>query len=216
MTAPRRPRSAWLLVLDAVGVDEGPERGPAVEEVLGELPVVLGSRALAIRVLEQRAELVLKRRGLSLETSPVAVLLVDVPGGEEVVCDPEAAVSELFLVGHAFAVGGEVSLQVGPAELPVGGVEVVVAAPAVRADDPGEARAEQHPGLGRVAARRDPEHGGSAGQRGPQRPPAAGGLPTGLVDIDHRRRLDALLELRVRPGERLAGTGDDRLDRPGR
>ena len=56
-----------------------------------------------------------------------------------------------------FAVGGEVSEQVGPAELPLGGVEVVVAAPAVRADDPGEALAEQRPGLEGVAAGRDPE-----------------------------------------------------------
>jgi hypothetical protein len=151
-----------------------------------------------------------------LETSPIAVLLVDVPEVEEVVCDPEAPVSKLFLVGHAFAVGGEVSDQVGPAELPVGGVEVVVGAPAVGADDPGEALAEQHPGLGRVAARRDPEHGGSAGQRAPQRPAAAGRLPAGLVDVDHRSRLDPLLELHVGPGERLTGAVDDRVDRAAR
>src|SRR5713226_3385139 len=165
MTAPRRPRSAWVVGrLDARGVGEGPERGPAFEEVLRELPVVLGSRALASRVLEERAELVLERRGSGLELVAVAVLLVGVPGGEEVVGDLEAVVAELFLVGHAFAVGGEVSDEVGPTQLPLGGVEVVVAAPAVRADDPGEPLAEQHPGLGRVAAGRDPEHSGPAGQ----------------------------------------------------
>src|SRR5207244_3090667 len=134
------------------------------------------------RVLEQCAELVLERRGLGLQAGPVAVLLVGLPGGEEVVCDPEAAVPEVFLFGHAFAVGGEVSEQVGPAELALAGVEVVVAAPAIRADDPGEALAEQRSGLERVAAGRDPEHRGRAGKGAPERPVAAGGLPAGLVD----------------------------------
>src|SRR5439155_15003769 len=181
--------------LDAVGVGECPACGPAVEEVLGELPVVFRSRALAGRVLEHRAELVLERRGLGLESGPVAILVVAVPGGEEVVCDYEAAVSEFFLVGHALAVGGEVPDQVGPAELPLGGVKVVVATPAVRAADPGEAFAEQRLGLEGVAAGGDPEDGGPAGQRTPQGAAAAGGLPAGLVDVDGRGCLDPLLEL---------------------
>ena len=130
--------------------------------------------------------------------------------------DQEAAVAELFLFGHAFAVGGEVSEQVGPAELALGGVEVVVAAPAVRADDPGEALAEQRPGLEGVAAGRDPEDRGPAGEGAPECPVAAGGLPAGLVDVDDRGRLDPLLELRVGAGERLPGALDDLVDRPGR
>jgi hypothetical protein len=36
--------------LDAWGLGEGPERGPASEQVLGELPVVFGSRARPGRV----------------------------------------------------------------------------------------------------------------------------------------------------------------------
>jgi hypothetical protein len=51
--------------LDSVSVGEGPERGPAVEEVPGELPVVLGSRALARCVFEDRAELDLEWRDLT-------------------------------------------------------------------------------------------------------------------------------------------------------
>ena len=70
--------------------------------------------------------------------------------------------------------------------------------------------------LGGVAAGRDPEHRGLAGQRAPQRSAAAGGLPAGLVDVDDRRRLDLLLEPGVRRGERLTGALDDRVDRPGR
>ena len=124
--------------------------------------------------------------------------------------------SELLLLGHALAVGGEVSEQVGPAQLSLARVEVVVAAPAVRADDPGEALAEQRSGLECVPAGRDPEHRCAAGQGAPERPAAAGCLPAGLVDVDDRSRLDPLLELGVRPGERLPGTVDDRVDRPGR
>src|SRR6266542_1682557 len=72
-------------------------------------------------VLEHRSELRLERCGLGSETSPVAILLVSVPGVEEIVCDLEAVVAELLLVAHALAVGGEVSEQVGPAELPPAG-----------------------------------------------------------------------------------------------
>src|SRR5207247_9423655 len=106
---------------DALGVGEGRERGPAVEEVVGELSVVLRSRALAGRVLEHGAQLVLERRGLRLQPGAVAVGLVAVPGGEERVCDREAAASERFLLGHAFAVGGGVPEEVCPAELPPAG-----------------------------------------------------------------------------------------------
>jgi hypothetical protein len=143
------------------------------------------------------------------------VSLVAVPGGEEVAGDLEAVAAELFLFGHALAVGGEVPREVRPAELSLRGVEVVVAAPAVGADDPGEALAEQHPGLAGVAAGRDPEDRGLAAQRAPQRPAAACGLPAGLVDVDDQRCFYLLLEPGVRGGERLTGALDDRLDRPG-
>jgi hypothetical protein len=61
--------------LDAIGVGEGPQRRPALEEALGEEAVVLRPQALAGRVLEQRSELCLQRRNLGLETSAVVVLL---------------------------------------------------------------------------------------------------------------------------------------------
>ena len=101
-----------------------------------------------------------------------------------------------------------------PAELPVVRVEVVVAAPAVGADDPGEALSEQRPGLEAVAAGRDPEDRALAGQGAPQRPAGAGRLPAGLVDVDHRRFLELLLEPGVQVGERLPGAVHDRVDRP--
>ena len=68
----------------------------------------------------------------------------------------EPVAAEVALFREAFAVGGEVSEEVGPAELPLGGIEVVVAAPAVRADDPGEPLAEQRLGLERMPASGDP------------------------------------------------------------
>jgi hypothetical protein len=98
----------------------------------------------------------------------------------------------------------------------VRGVEVVVAAPAVGADDPREALPEQRPGLEAVAAGRDPEDRALAGQGAPQRAAGAGGLPAGLVDVDDRRSLELLLEPGVGRGERLPGPLDDRIDRPGR
>src|SRR5438105_94946 len=105
MTAPRRPRSAWLLVGSTAGVwVEGPERRPAVEEVGGELAVVLRPWAFPGGVFEQRAERGLERRDLRLEAGTIGVSLVAVPGGEEVAGDPEAVAAELFLLGHAFAV----------------------------------------------------------------------------------------------------------------
>lgn len=69
--------------LDAVGADEGPQRRPALEQALGEQPVVLRPRALPGRVLEQRSELVLERGDLRLQPGPVAVLLVALPAGKE-------------------------------------------------------------------------------------------------------------------------------------
>src|SRR6266540_6778093 len=84
--------------LDAVGVGEGPEGGPALEEVPGELAVVLGARALAGGVLEQGSQLGLEWRRLCLEPGPVAVGLVGIPGGEEVVCDHESCAAEVVLV----------------------------------------------------------------------------------------------------------------------
>jgi hypothetical protein len=91
--------------LDARGVGEGPERGPTVEEVPGELPVVLGSRALARCVFEDRAELVLEWRDLRLEAGSVGVGLVALPSCEEVVGDHEPCVAEVFLVRRCLRCG---------------------------------------------------------------------------------------------------------------
>src|SRR5215218_555173 len=74
----RAAQSAFGVVvgrLDAVGVGEGPEGGPAVEEVLGEDAVIFRPGAFPGGVFEQRAQFRLQRRGAGLETGPVAVVV---------------------------------------------------------------------------------------------------------------------------------------------
>lgn len=102
--------------------------------------------------------------------------LVVVPGGEEIAGDPQALLAERLLFDHAFAVGGEVAEEVRPAELSLAGIQVVVAAPAVGADDPGEALAKQRPGFEGVASGGDSEDRGAGGQGAPERAVAAAGF----------------------------------------
>src|SRR6266511_4622903 len=216
MTAPRSPRSAWLLV------GSTPSRWVKVHNAGQRLSRLLANKRWYFVLVLLRAACSSSARSLSWSgaisacSRAVAVLLVALPGGEEVAGDAEAVFAERLLFAHAFAVGGEAAEQVRQAELPLAGVEVVVAAPAVGADDAGEALAEQRPGLEAVAAGRDPKDRALAGQGAPQRPAGAGGLPAGLVDVDHRRRLELLLEPGVGRGERLPGALHDRVDRAGR
>src|SRR6266542_4165110 len=143
MTAPRRPRLARLLV--------------------GSTPSVwLKVQRAGQRLRRLRANgrwylvLVLLREACSSSvrsfvwSGALTVLLELLPGVEQVVRDDQSGVSEVFLCAHPFAVGGEVAEQVRPADLAAGRVEVVVATPAVRADDPGVAFAEHGLCLGGV------------------------------------------------------------------
>src|SRR5262245_8492484 len=110
MTAPRRPRSARLLVGSTPSIWLKVQRaGPAFEEVARELSVVLGLRACARGVFEVGAELRLERRDPRLKRSSLGVLLELLPRVEQVVREDEAGVSELLLFAHPFAVGGEVA-----------------------------------------------------------------------------------------------------------
>ena len=215
MTAPRRPRSAWLLVGSTSSVW-----------------VKVHSAGQSLRRLRANCRwylvLVLLREACSSSAGAwlgvarcgpkrgaVAVLLELLPGLEQVVGDDQAGGSEVFLFAHSFAVGGEVAEQVRPADLAVGRVEVVVAAVAVGADDPVVAFAEHGLRLGGVPAGRDPEDRGSTGERAPEHPAVAACLPAGLVDVDDRRPFDLLLKPGVGGGERITGALHDRVDRPG-
>src|SRR6266496_275946 len=129
--------------VDAVDDGEGPERGPPLEQVLGEEPVTLGLGALGCCALEQRPELLLERGDLPDQRVTVAVCLELLPGDEQPRCDLESCLAELVLSGEPVCVGGEVPDEVGPAELAPVGVEVVVGPPAIRAGDAREVLAEQ-------------------------------------------------------------------------
>ena len=128
---------------------------------------------------------------------------------------PSRMPSEVFLFAHSFAMGGEVAKEVRPADLTVGGVEVVVGAPEVRAADPVVAFAEHALRLGCVPAGRDPEDRRSTSERAPQHPAIAARLPPGLVDVDDRGLSDLLLKASVGGGERFTGALHDRVHGPG-
>src|SRR5215210_4304377 len=116
MTAPRRPRSPWLLVGSTPSVWVKVQRaGQRLRRFLANWRWYF--------VLE-----LFRAARSALAAGPVGVGLVAGPGGEELARDAQALVAELLLFGHAFAVGGEVPEQMRPAELPAGRVEVVVAA----------------------------------------------------------------------------------------
>ena len=118
--------------LDAVDLGEGPEGRPAFEQVLREQPVIVRFGAFARRLLEQRSQLVLERLDLLDEAGADAVSPVLIPGCEQPLGEGEAGLAEGLLGGEPLAVGGEVADEVGPAELPLFGVEVVVGPPAIR------------------------------------------------------------------------------------
>src|SRR6266511_1223554 len=99
MTAPRRPRSAWLLVgwtpLVWVKVQRAGQRLRRLRAnwrwylVRGLLRAACSSR---VRSFCWSGAVCVCSRG------PVAVGLVGVPGGEEVVCDHESCAAEVVLV----------------------------------------------------------------------------------------------------------------------
>jgi hypothetical protein len=105
---------------------------------------------------------------------------------------------------------------VGPTDLAPRRVELVVGPPAVRADDPGEALADQLGQLALVAIGDDVERRVAIGERAPQRAPLARLAPAGLIDADDRRVLDLGAQLGVWGGERGAGALAERVDRADR
>ena len=144
MTAPRRPRAAWLLVGSTPGTLA---KVHSAGQRLSRLPAKVRWRrlraALARRLLEQRSELLLERAEALAEAGAVSVPAALLPGGEQPFGDLKAGRAELLLGGEALAVGGEVAHEVRPTELPPFRSEIVVGPPAVRAGDAGEVLAEQ-------------------------------------------------------------------------
>ena len=128
-------RGCWLA--HRLDRGEGPEGGPDLEQVVGELTVPSIARLLRRGGLEQRAEFGLDLGDLGLESLAVVVLvLVGAPGGEHF-GERDALLAEGLLLAEAVGVATEVTLEMRPAHLAAGGVEMAVAVPALRDHDPG-------------------------------------------------------------------------------
>ena len=114
MTGLRSARSAGLLVGSTPSIGgEGPERGPDLEQVVGELAVPAVAPALRAGVFEQLPQLGLDRGDLGLEPVAVVVLvLVGAPGGEHRLVSGKPCLAEGLLLAEAVGVAAEVALEV--------------------------------------------------------------------------------------------------------
>src|SRR6266516_5511498 len=146
----------------------------------------------------------------------ILVLVEAVPGLEETARACEPLLAEGLLGGVSFRVTTEISLEMTPARLAAGGVDVVVGPPAVGAADAGELVAEQFLEAVAVAVLGDAEDRRLGGGRGPEGAAFAGGRPAGLVDVDRRRLKDRGAQCFVRLCERVCSAPADRVDRPDR
>ena len=113
------------------------------------------------------------------------LVLVCAPSSEQPAGEREAVFAEGLLLAQAVGVAAEVALQMRPAHLPLVGVEMAVAVPAVRDHDPGVAGADEGVELLAVAVLGDLQERGLGGARGPQRPALTPRAPAGLIDM-HR------------------------------
>ena len=169
---------------DSVCGGEGPECRPDVEQVVGEPPVPAGAPALGGGVFEQLPQLGLGRRDLCCEVSAIVVLLlVGTPRGEYSAGQLDPLVAEGLLLAQAVRVAAKITLEMRPAHLPSGGVEMAVAVPAVRDHDPGVPRANQRLELFAVAMLGNLKERGASSARSPSGPTLTGGPPTGLIDL---------------------------------
>jgi hypothetical protein len=80
---------------------EGPERGPDLEQVVGEASVVAGARALAAGVLEELSWLCLDRLDVGLQLlAVVVVVLVCAPRFEQSAGELKPLLAEGLLIGQ--------------------------------------------------------------------------------------------------------------------
>src|SRR3954449_7742276 len=102
--------------LDPLDGHERPERGPDLEQVVGEPAVPTSACALGRGRFQQRSKLGLDLRDLSLEAVAIVMLvLAGAPRGEHPASQLKATLTERFLLAQAVGVLAEVALQVRPA-----------------------------------------------------------------------------------------------------
>src|SRR5687768_13475335 len=86
--------------LHAAAVGEGPQRRPGLERVARQPARVLVARRLARVAAQDRLELTAQQPNAATELAPLAGVLVDLPGPEQLRADPKARLSELALGGE--------------------------------------------------------------------------------------------------------------------
>ena len=110
-------------------------------------------------------------------------VLVGAPRSKHATGELDALLAEGLLLGQAIGVAAEVALDVRPASLASGGVQMAVAVPAIGDHDPGVAGADQRVELLAVAVLGDLQEHGLWSGRGPQCTPSTPGAPAGLIDM---------------------------------
>src|SRR5581483_1065532 len=88
--------------------------------------------------------------------------------------------------------------------------------PAIGDDDPGVSGADERVELLAVAVLGNLKERRPGGGRGPQRPALAARSPAGLIDMHRALIQHPVLQMAVRPGQRVRGALADRVDAAGR
>src|SRR5208283_3866938 len=127
-----------------------------------------------------------------LQLRTISGVLEDLRGPEDKLAQLKTAFAELLLCGETLGVGGEVPLQVSPAELATFEGQMRVGPPAVRGDDRVSVR-EQLLGVVLVTVSGNVEVGVALIEHAPQSPTLTGGPPAGLIHV-HGARVTKLPE----------------------
>jgi hypothetical protein len=108
----------------------------------------------------------------------------------------------------------EVALDMRPARLASGGVEMAVSVPAVRDHDPGVAGGDQGVELLAVAVLGDLQEHGARSRRGPQCTTFTARAPAGLIDMHRVLVQNPVLQVQMWAGERVRRALADRSTAP--
>lgn len=114
---------------------EGPQRRPQLQEVARYAAAALVARALGGVAADDRLVFALQGADRALELAPIAGVSEDLPGPEDALAEGKSVLTELLLGCQAFRVGGEIALQMRPADLAAGKRQMRVGPPAVGGDD---------------------------------------------------------------------------------
>jgi len=109
--------------------------------------------------------------------------------------------AEGLLLAKPVGVAAEVTLDVRPAHLPLAGITMAKAVPAVRDHDPGVVGADERVELLTVAVLGDLQERRLRSGRGPQRAALTAGSPAGLIDVHRLLVQHPVLQLAVRASQ---------------